>query len=511
TDADGDIAYDRADWANARLACQLSQVTLESRDGGPFADRMVFSRIGSLATPPPNGVHDRATVRVRNTGSGPVKVTGLPITGPWTLDPAPTLPATIAAGGFLDVRLRFTAESGKFHAGTVGVATNAQAAPGQTIQLSGLWQSVSENNQEPYLEDIVQTAFGFKTVFAPSKNNNALNGINQKGKVTPQGDEVIAPYWQRADSSQPVTVQQLAAYHTQGDTSKLRWFTKGAADSNTVLTQKGVDAQSVLPRRDGSEELAITTFMPSAQTFGFKVDSENSDPTLNNQTKDRSNGCKDPCGQHVRFFKAKDPKGNVMPNTYLLIMDYAGINYDYNDNIYLISNIKPAPILINVGLAGNGASTTDPAGNVWVSDRDRNGYALFAPATAKDEPAGGSNPNLDILGTTNDALYRSYRGNVGIVPQTDRQISFNIPLENGPQTLKLHFADLAHTTPGKRVFDVTAEGQKVLSDLDIVKDAGGGNTALVKTVNTTVSDGILNLTLSASVDYPSLAGIEIVR
>ena len=30
-----------------------------------------------------------------------------------------------------------------------------------------------------------------------------------------------------------------------------------------------------------------------------------------------------------------------MPNTYLMAMDYAGINYDYNDNVYLVSNIKP--------------------------------------------------------------------------------------------------------------------------------------------------------------------------
>ncbi len=511
TDAGDGFEYDHADWANAKLTCQLSQVALESRDGGPFADRMVFNRIGSLTSPPPNGVHDRSTVRVKNTGTSPLRVTGLPMTGPWELDPKPAFPVTVPVGGFLDVRLHFIAESGKFHAGTLNVVTNAQTASGQTIQLAGLWQSQSESQQEPFLEDIVQTAFGFKTAFAPSKNNNDPNGINQKGRVTPQGDEVIAPYWQRADSGKPVTVQQLAAYHTQGDRALLRWFTKGISDSNTILAQKGVDAQSILPRKDGSEELAAATFSPAAQTFGFRVDSESSDPALNSQTKDRTNGCKDPCGQHVRFFKAKDLSGNVMPDTYLLIMDYSGINYDYNDNIYLISNVKPAPILINVGLVGNGASTTDPAGNVWVSDRDRNGYALFTPATAKDEPAGGPNANLDILGTTNDALYRSYRGNVGSVPQAERQIAFNIPLENGPHTLKLHFADLAHTETGKRIFDVTVEGQKVLANLDIVKDAGGGNTALVKTVSANVTGGVLNLNLSASVDYPSIAGIEILR
>lgn len=32
----------------------------------------------------------------------------------------------------------------------------------------------------------------------------------------------------------------------------------------------------------------------------------------------------------------------VIPNAYIMAMDYAGINYDYNDNVYLITNIKPA-------------------------------------------------------------------------------------------------------------------------------------------------------------------------
>ena len=37
----------------------------------------------------------------------------------------------------------------------------------------------------------------------------------------------------------------------------------------------------------------------------------------------------------------KDRDGNVIPNTYLMAMDYSGINYDYQDNVYLITNIKP--------------------------------------------------------------------------------------------------------------------------------------------------------------------------
>ncbi|MDV6375365.1 malectin domain-containing carbohydrate-binding protein [Deinococcus arenicola] len=485
-----------------RLAASAvrGRVSLESLDGGPFADRMVFSRIGSLSSPPGNGVHDRAVLRVKNSGSGDLQITGLPLTDGWVLESAPALPLTLRAAEVLDLKLRFVAQDVQVHSGTLSVVSNDPTASNKAMQLAGLWQSQSENNAEPSLEQIMQDGFGFKTAFAPGSN------VNQQGRVTPQGDEVIAPYWQRADPSQPVAVQQLAAYHTQGDSTALKWFAKGSGTENVVMIHAGADGQTVLPRLSNSPDLARSTFSP-AQTFGLKVDFENSDPALNYQDLDVRHGCAAPCGQHVRFFVARDRSNQILPNTYLLIMDYEGINYDYNDNIYLINNLKPASLLINVGTTGQ--QFTAPDGNVWFSDRDRNGYAPFTPPDAKDEPSGGPNPGLDILNTTNDALYRSYRGNVGAL--NPRSISFNIPLENGPHTLRLHFADLAHTEAGKRVFDVVAEGRMALPSLDIVKEAGNGKTALVKTVAVTVDGGLLTLTLTASVDYPALAGIEVVR
>ena len=46
-------------------------------------------------------------------------------------------------------------------------------------------------------------------------------------------------------------------------------------------------------------------------------------------------------GHHVRFWVARDREGKIIPDTYIMAMDYAGINYDYQDNVYLVSNIKP--------------------------------------------------------------------------------------------------------------------------------------------------------------------------
>jgi hypothetical protein len=50
-----------------------------------------------------------------------------------------------------------------------------------------------------------------------------------------------------------------------------------------------------------------------------------------------------PDGYTVRIFQAKDAAGTVIPDTYLGVMDFTGINYDYNDNMFLVTGVEPAP------------------------------------------------------------------------------------------------------------------------------------------------------------------------
>ncbi len=147
----------------------------------------------------------------------------------------------------------------------------------------------------------------------------------------------------RANTSSPVTVRQLAAFHTQGNTATFFWHNKTSTSTSAVLTHVGVDGQSVLPRKnDAGNTVAQGTFTPTG-AFGLKIDPEWSDPTRNSSTADNTNGCPttSQCGHHLRIWPAKDRSGAVIANTYLVSMDYSGINYDYNDNVYLVSNMKP--------------------------------------------------------------------------------------------------------------------------------------------------------------------------
>jgi len=332
-------------------------IVAENLDGAPYADRMVFSRI---QTPDPvkgNSFHDRATLRIRNTGSGALDVTALVVAGPWQLAPANVVPATIAPGAYLDVLVTFVASAigdrGGLYQGSVSVASDDADEPLLRIELAGFWQSVSEQGQEPDLIELGQL-FGFSTSFVYRGQVLDRNGL-----VTVAGDEVLSPFWQRADAGKPVGVQQLAAFHNQGNVGTIYWHAKGSNTLNSIVAHIGADGQSVLPRRVDGAGLAVASFTPTSQTFGFKVDSEWTDPSKNNQTPDVSAGCPGPCGHHARLWPIRDRSGALVPDTWLLGMDYSGINYDYNDNVYLISNIKPEQAAFDP--ATTGAAPGSPA------------------------------------------------------------------------------------------------------------------------------------------------------
>ncbi|MGH7454061.1 MAG: T9SS type A sorting domain-containing protein, partial [bacterium] len=72
-------------------------------------------------------------------------------------------------------------------------------------------------------------------------------------------------------------------------------------------------------------------------------------------------------------------------------------------------------------------------------------------------------------------------------------------------------ADTKYDNPGQRVFELYAEGQRVVDNLDIIA-AVGKNAALEKTLsNIEISDGILDLYFKPKIDLPTLSGVKITR
>ncbi|MGI8748137.1 MAG: hypothetical protein ACR2J4_07315, partial [Deinococcus sp.] len=133
--------------ATRPAAAPAPKLVTENLDGVPFSNRLVFSRIGSLSAPPSNGVHDAATVRLKNSGTAPLRISSLSVSGPWKVDGS-LVPAEVAAGEFLDVLVRFVAAPAldslpNVYNGTLTVSSNDPAMPSSAVQLAGIWQSAS--------------------------------------------------------------------------------------------------------------------------------------------------------------------------------------------------------------------------------------------------------------------------------------------------------------------------------------------------------------------------------
>ena len=83
---------------------------------------------------------------------------------------------------------------------------------------------------------------------------------------------------------------------------------------------------------------------------------------------------------------------------------------------------------------------------------------------------------------------------------------------DGPHAyaVRLHFAEPADLEPGDRVFSVSLQGDEVLRDFDIVREAGGPRRAVVKEFKGIEVDGDLMIDFTATVGKTLLCGIEIV-
>lgn len=126
----------------------------------------------------------------------------------------------------------------------------------------------------------------------------------------------------------------------------------------------------------------------------------------------------------------------------------------------------------------------------------------FSPAPGNTYTTGTA-----IAGTTDDALYQSER--------YGSTLAYALPVANGTYTVVLHFAEIFYTSAGRRVFDVTLEGTKVLDNYDIFTKAGAAFTARTETFTVNVTDGTLNLSLSSlaadgGTDNAKLSGIEVL-
>ncbi|MBA3683663.1 MAG: hypothetical protein H0W72_00220 [Planctomycetes bacterium] len=145
------------------------------------------------------------------------------------------------------------------------------------------------------------------------------------------------------------------------------------------------------------------------------------------------------------------------------------------------------PVAGIIAINAGGPAYTAPNGTPYRADQYVTGGGTYAIAATA------------IAGTEADPLYCSERNGA---------CTYAIPVANGSYTLRLQFAEIHWTAPGKRVFDVLVEGQERIANLDIFAKVGG-RAAYDEVLPLTVAHGSLTITLRSDIDNAKLSGIVV--
>src|SRR6185437_10837286 len=153
------------------------------------------------------------------------------------------------------------------------------------------------------------------------------------------------------------------------------------------------------------------------------------------------------------------------------------------------------------------ASGSPPPTGVQV---DSGGPAV-APFAADEDFSGGSTASvthaIDTTGVTNPAPQAVY--------QSNRYGNFSYAITGltvgHTYTVRLHFAEEYWTTAGSRIFNVSINGQQVLTNFDILATAGAQYKAVVEQFAVTASSsGMITIVFTTVKDNAQVNGIEIL-
>ncbi|MCB5176049.1 carbohydrate-binding protein, partial [Microvirga lenta] len=411
-----------------------ADIAIQSLDPAYFDNRLHFSYLEDPNAVDPNAADrdfkDSGTIRITNTGTAPLSVIDAEITGPFVLaNPAIFEGLTLAAGQSIEVTVLFNraaytpptsnvdATSTVFE-GSIRLVTNDADTPVSTIDLAGFWQSRDEGGHEPNVNEVWKI-FGFGNVIEGlttrgGGENSTLSTNDVFAKTDPT--EVLSPYWKLADGVTEAKITHIAAFHGTGGAT-IHLHNPNNKGSNIQLwNHEGTDNQRLLPNAGNDSTFATRTFtrndIPDGWTgndmFGISVAGLSTDPRLNPTGGVVVPGAQQ--GHTVKMFQALDANGNVIPNVYLGIMDYTGINYDYNDNMFVIEGVAPVGFGQSVVLRGLDDAAADERlvftnieNPVNASQAFRNEATFtitndgFAPLTIESITTG--NPAFEIVGT----------------------------------------------------------------------------------------------------------------
>ncbi|KAL2665887.1 hypothetical protein AAZV13_02G248100 [Glycine max] len=174
-------------------------------------------------------------------------------------------------------------------------------------------------------------------------------------------------------------------------------------------------------------------------------------------------------------------------------------------NFPCTSSVNKYHYSMNINCGGNEANIS---GQIYEADREQKGAAMlyytgqdwalsstgnFMDNDIDSDPYVVANTSRLNVSALNSQLYTTAR--VSPLALT----YYGLCLINGNYTVKLHFAEIIFINDrslyslGRRVFDVYIQGNLVLKDFDIQREAGGTGKPIVKTLNASVTQHTLEI------------------
>ncbi|WP_154859143.1 malectin domain-containing carbohydrate-binding protein [Cyclobacterium xiamenense] len=114
-----------------------------------------------------------------------------------------------------------------------------------------------------------------------------------------------------------------------------------------------------------------------------------------------------------------------------------------------------------------------------------------------------------------NANYTVNGSDLFLTERFSRNLEYSIPVQNGTYTVityhnELWFGSFGPTAKaGNRVFDISIEGNRVKSNFDIFRENGNNPTTLTFT-SINVGDGMLTISMNASINNATVAGIAVI-
>ena len=280
----------------------------------------------------------------------------------------------------------------------LNINSSDASQPNIRVELAGIIQDEVGGDREPTPQQIFDV-FGYGSVSRypfegrPQYETTALNPSGTSGAFAAFGDEVLSTngLWTRANASEPVYVRQLVATH--GDTNGSAWDTVFRLSMRSGGTCQAIPDPDNIP--NNTQTCAFWNNGPDWHEFLPPIYNATTSPSSDQPAEmyaypvgnfevfvggyGSARHTASPARAHaVRFFALRDRQGNLVPNTYLVGQDIGDFlstaaNWDYQDNVYLVTNIRPAVIANDTTVAG---LTPGAEGLVLEFNRDYPGSLL---------------------------------------------------------------------------------------------------------------------------------------